>query len=41
MFQSLPVNECRLPSEFDDALLCSDIETDSSEPIDSQPRFDV
>jgi hypothetical protein len=36
-----PVNECRLPIEFDDALLCSEIDTESKEPIDSpQPRFE-
>lgn len=34
--------ECRRPLiEFDDALLCSDIDTDNKEPIDSQARLDV
>lgn len=27
--------------EFDEALLCSLIDTDKSDPIDSQPRLDV
>lgn len=39
-FVILPVTECRRPNELEEALLCSDIETDSNEPIDSQPlRF--
>ena len=44
-FKILPVIECRRPIEFDEALLCSDMDTDKSEPIESQlpptpPRLD-
>ena len=41
MLKNSPVKEWRLPNEFEDALLCSEIETESSDPIDSQPRFDI
>lgn len=34
-----PVSECRRPIELEDALLCSEIETDSSDPMDL--RFEV
>lgn len=37
----LPVNECLRSIEFEDALLCSDIDTDSKDPIDSHPRFET
>lgn len=41
---ALPVIECLRPIEFDEALLCSEMETDKSDPIELQapppPRLD-